>query len=164
MTENIHRWNAGSCLPCSTLMIQVALADTDPWSFKVTPYLWNVNFDGTTSSGGNDAPVDTDYSFFTLDNLDNALFLAFEANNGRYDILSDGLRARYSDTATISVLNTQLAVETGFIEGAVSYRPSPLEHLARISHRRARFHWWRLLPVSGYATCACTRTNDRNRP
>ena len=139
MSVNIRRLIAGTCLHCSTFIFQAALADTNPWNYTVTPYLWNVNFDGNTSSGGNDAPVDTDYSFFTLDNLDTAFFLAFEANNGRYGILLDGLRARYSDNTTDALVNTQLAVELGFIEAAVSYLPSRFEHLDFLAGARYLF-------------------------
>ena len=118
-----------SCLLCLTILSQATLADTKSWNYKVTPYLWNVSFDGNTSSGGNDVPIDTDYSFFTLDNLDNVFSIAFEANNGRYGILLDGLRARYNDTTSNRIFDTQLAVELGFIEGAISYMPSNFDHL-----------------------------------
>ena len=139
MTVNIRRLIAGACLHCSTFIFQVAFADTNAWNYTVTPYLWNVNFDGNTSSGGNGVPVDTDYSFFTLENLDSALFLTFEANNGRYGILLEGLRARYSDSTTDALLNTQLAVELGFIEAAVSYLPSRFEHLDFLAGARYLF-------------------------
>lgn len=108
---------------------QTLLAETESWHYKLTPYLWNVSFDGNTSSGGNDVPVDTDYSFFTLDNLDSVFSLAFEANNGRYGILLDGLRARYGDTASNSIFDTQLAVELGFVEATFSYMPSNFDQL-----------------------------------
>jgi hypothetical protein len=93
------------------------------------PYLWNVSFDGNTSSAGNDFPVDVDYSFFTLDNLDDVYSLNFEANNGRFGILFDGLRARYSDSASNPVFDTRLAVKLGYLEGTISYLPASLDHL-----------------------------------
>jgi len=96
-----------ACLLYLTFAPQTLLAETESWHYKLTPYLWNVSFDGNTSSGGNGIPIDTDYSFFTLDNLDNVFSIAFEANNGHCGILLDGLRARYSDTASnrISIHN-----------------------------------------------------------
>ena len=118
-----------SLLLCLTTTSPVLFAEKTSWNYKFTPYLWNVSFDGNTSSGGNGIPVDTDYSFFTLDNLDSVFSLAFEANNGRYGILLDGLRARYSDTASNMIFDTRLAVELGFIEGAISYMPSNFDHL-----------------------------------
>ena len=118
-----------TCLLYLAITPQTLLAETESWHYKLTPYLWNVNFDGNTSSGGNDVPIDTDYSFFTLDNLDNVFSITFEANNGRIGILFDGLRARYSDSTSNMIFATQLAVELGFIEGAVSYMPSKFEHL-----------------------------------
>jgi len=129
----------GSCLFCLTIILQAALADTKSWNYKVTPYLWNVSFDGDTSSGGNDFPIDTDYSFFTLDNLDKVFSISFEANNGRVGLLFDGLRARYSDNTSNMLFATQLAVELGFIEGSVSYTPSKFEHLDLIGGVRYIF-------------------------
>ena len=129
MPAQLSSLSLGSCLICLTIVSQAALTDTKSWNYKVTPYLWNVSFDGNTSSGGNDVPIDTNYSFFTLDNLEKVFSITFEANNGRIGILFDGLRARYSDDATNALFNTQLAVELGFIEGAISYLPSAYKHL-----------------------------------
>lgn len=128
-----------ACLFCSTITPQALFADTTSWHYKLTPYLWNVSFDGNTSSGGNDIPVDTDYSFFTLDNLDNVFSLSFEAGNGRYGILFDGLRARYNDTASNRFFDSRLAVEIGFVEGAISYMPSNFDHLDFIAGVRYIF-------------------------
>jgi len=54
--------------------------------------------------------------------------LTFEANNGRYDILQGGVRARDNDGTRDALLNTQLAVEPGFIEAVVSYLLLSFEH------------------------------------
>jgi hypothetical protein len=116
-------------LLCLLLTTQITTAGTQTWQYSITPYLWNVSFDGNTSSGDNDFPIDVDYSFFTLDNLDNVLSLNFEANNGRFGILFDGLRARYSDSASNRLFDTTLAVELGYLEGAVSYTPSAFDNV-----------------------------------
>ena len=152
MSAQFNSLALGSCLLCLTTLSQAALADTKSWNYKVTPYLWNVSFDGNTSSGSNDVPIDTDYSFFTLDNLDNVFSISFEANNGRIGILFDGLRARYSDTASNRIFDTQLAVELGFIEGAVSYLPSSFEHLDFIGGVRYIFLDTQLVFTPGATT------------
>ena len=117
------------CLFCLTITHQASFAETASWHYKITPYLWNVSFDGNTSSGSNSIPIDTDYSFFTLDNLDKVFSIAFEANNGRIGILFESLRARFSDNASNRFFTTQLSVELGFLEGAISYMPSRFKHL-----------------------------------
>lgn len=129
MLTHFKRLSYRAFLTCLTITPQALFAETASWHYNVTPYLWNVSFDGNTSSGGNDIPIDTDYSFFTLDNLDNVFSISFEANNGRVGLLFDGLRARYSDNTSNMLFATQLAVELGFIEGAVSYMPSKFKHL-----------------------------------
>lgn len=114
------------CLFCFN---QAAAANAESWHYEIKPYLWNVGFDGTTSSGGNDFPVDVDYSFFTLDNLDNVFSLTFEANNGRFGILFDGLQAGYSDDISNLLLAARLEVDLGYLEGAVSYKPAGFSHI-----------------------------------
>ena len=111
-------------LLCLLLSTQTANAGTKSWRYSIMPYLWNVSFDGNTSSGGNDFPVDVDYSFFTLDNLDNVLSLMFEANNGRFGILFDGLQAGYGDETSNLLIDARLDVDLGYLEGAVSYKPA----------------------------------------
>lgn len=128
-----------ACLFCVTVSPQASFAETTSWHYKVTPYLWNVSFDGNTSSGGNDIPIDIDYSFFTLDNLDKVFSIAFEASNGRVGILFDGLRASYSDNTSNVIFASQLSVKLGFIEGAVSYMPAKFRHLDFIGGARYIF-------------------------
>lgn len=111
-------------MACSIIMMpnaHSAMAGTASWRYNMTPYLWNVSFDGETSSQGDDFPVDTDYSFFTLDNLDDVLALKFEARKDRFAILFDGLRARYSDAVSGPLLSKRLAVRLGYLEGTVGY-------------------------------------------
>jgi len=139
MLTHFKRLFSGACLFCLAIIPQASFAETTSWHYKVTPYLWNAGFDGNASSGGNNIPIDTDYSFFTLDNLDKVFSIAFEANNGRIGILFDGLRARYSDSTSNVLFTSQISVELGFIEGAVSYMPSMFEHLDFIGGLRYIF-------------------------
>jgi hypothetical protein len=139
MLDRFEKLFCSACLFCVTVTPQALFAETASWHYKVTPYLWNVGFEGNTSSGGNDIPIDTDYSFFTLDNLDKVFSIAFEASNGRLGILFDGLRASYSDNTSNVLFATQLSVKLGFIEGAVSYMPAKFSHLDFIGGARYIF-------------------------
>ena len=122
-------WLFATGLICVVMLNQAVAANTSPWIYEIRPYLWNVSFDGTTSSGGNDFPVDVDYSFFTLDNLDNVFSLAFEANNGRFGILFDSLQAGYSDATSNLLFDARLDVDLGYLEAAVSYKPAGFSHI-----------------------------------
>lgn len=114
------------CLFFSNL---ASATNSESWHYAIKPYLWNVSFEGTTASGGNDFPVDVDYSFFTLDNLDNVFSLMFEANNGRFGILFDGLQAGYGDEASNLLFDARVDVDLGYLEGAVSYKPAGFSHM-----------------------------------
>lgn len=145
----INLSTVSSSFLCLAILSSSAFADTKSWDYKITPYLWNVGFDGNTSSDGNDAPIDSDYSFFTLDNLDRVYSISFEASNERFGILLDGLRARYSDNSSNPIFDTRLAVDLGFIEGAVSYLPSSFEHLDFIAGVRYIFLQTQLVLTPG---------------
>jgi len=59
------------------------------WQFVLTPVLWNASVAARladSNSGGGDLPIDPEYRFFTLENLDDYLSLKFEANHGRFGI------------------------------------------------------------------------------
>ena len=95
------------------------------WQFVLTPVLWNASVEARLSdsnSGGGDLPIDPDYRFFTLDNLDDYLSLKFEANHGRYGILFDSLRARYQDETANTLANFIVGTELGFIELSARYQ------------------------------------------
>ena len=49
-----------------------AQAATDRWTIELTPYLWAAGLDGDTAADGTGSEIDTDYEFFSLDNLDFA--------------------------------------------------------------------------------------------
>jgi hypothetical protein len=119
-------------LPFSSLLISTALlfsntvfANTgEEWTFVLTPVLWNASVDATLSDGnsGGDLPIDPDYRFFTLENLDDYLSLKFEANHGRYGFLFDSLRARYQDDTSNTVASFTIGSELGFIKLAARYQ------------------------------------------
>lgn len=59
-----------------------------PWTWRVTPYLFAANLDGTLSVGNTE--VDTDVSFGDLvDKLDFGAMLMFEGHHGQFGFLVD---------------------------------------------------------------------------
>jgi outer membrane receptor protein involved in Fe transport len=98
----------------------------DQWQFIVTPVLWNASVSASLSddNSGGDQPINPDYRFFTLDNLDDYLALKFEARHSKFSILFDSLRARYSDQTERNIVNLSLATELGFAELVAAYRLS----------------------------------------
>ena len=97
------------------------------WQFILTPVLWNASVEARLSdsnSGGGDLPIDPEYRFFTLENLDDYLSLKFEANHGRFGILFDSLRARYQDETENTRVNVIVGTELGFIELSARYQLS----------------------------------------
>lgn len=97
---------------------------TDRWQFILTPVLWNASVHARLAddNSGGDLPINPDYRFFTLDNLDDYMSLKFEANRGRSGILIDSLRARYQDTTSNNLINFIVATELGFIEISARYQ------------------------------------------
>src|SRR5512139_3132977 len=69
----------------------------DRWTVELTPYLWAAGLDGTTAADGTGSEIDTDYTFFSLDNLDFALGTAVEARKGRWGVLGDAMYVKFSD-------------------------------------------------------------------
>ena len=74
-----------------------AQAATDRWTIELTPYLWAAGLDGDTAADGTGSEIDTDYEFFSLDNLDFALGTAVEAHKGRWGMLGDAMYVEFSD-------------------------------------------------------------------
>ena len=70
---------------------------SDRWTVELTPYLWAAGLDGNTAADGAGSEIDTDYKFFSLDNLDFALGAAVEARKGRWGVLGDAMYVEFSD-------------------------------------------------------------------
>ena len=69
----------------------------DRWTIELTPYLWAAGLDGNTAADGTGSEIDTDYEFFSLDNLDFALGTSLEARKGRWGMLYDAMYVEFSD-------------------------------------------------------------------
>ena len=117
-----------SLFPASLLLVSLLVTTPvtaeEEWQFEITPVIWNASVDVNMSDGdsGGEIPINPDYSFFTLDNLDSYLSLKAEANHGRYGLLFDSLKARYEDETTDSPVYFSVGTELGFIELSARYQ------------------------------------------
>jgi len=84
--------------------------------YEITPYLWAASINGSTAiSGEPETPIDSDYSFFSLDNLSGVASATFTARGQQWGFLFDFLYVEFEDTiregtplqATISTLTWQ---------------------------------------------------------
>jgi hypothetical protein len=108
----------------------------DAWSVEITPYLWAAGLDGDTAADGAGSEIDTDYTFFSLDNLDFALGTAVEARKGRWGMLYDAMYVEFSDAFERSP-GSEVEVSGGFVETVGSMTATtgrPLELLFGLRH------------------------------
>ena len=119
---------AGLALLAGCAASAPAVANAD-WEFELTPYIWGATIGGSVAaSDGTEisAPAPGDSSFFSLENLQGAAFIAFEARRGRWRLLADGMYVRYSDDVRTGPLVTVSEEITGYIfELAGGYRMGP---------------------------------------
>ncbi len=113
--------------------------EAESWEFEITPYIWAAGLDGDVGAGGVTSPIENDYNFFVLENLDLAGSGTFEARKHNWALLIDGLYTRFSDDFTNPVFGTHLVNEAGFVEAAVSYRFDQLKALEFIAGARYVF-------------------------
>jgi opacity protein-like surface antigen len=106
-----------------------SVAESDRWSFTVTPYLWAAGIKGDTAANGVGSSIDTGYRFFSLDHLDLALASGFEARKGRWTVLLDGLYVDFKDSFNRALLATDVGVSGGFMEAAAAHRVAGIEGL-----------------------------------
>jgi hypothetical protein len=92
-----------------------AQGSPDRWTVELTPYLWAAGLDGNTAADGAGSEIDTDYKFFSLDNLDFALGTAVEARKGRWAVLGDAMYVEFSD-AFERAPASEVEVSGGFVE------------------------------------------------
>ena len=99
--------------------------------YEITPYLWAASFSGTTATGGEESPpIDSDYSFFSLDNLDGVASATFTARGQQWGFLFDFLKVAFEDKfLDESFLETTTRLEGLVMEIAGTYRPKSLEYL-----------------------------------
>jgi len=98
---------------------------SDSWSWRVAPYLWATDIDGSASAGPIDAEFETEFSDI-WDNLDGALLLSIESRKGQYSILGDfiymGLEV---DGETPMGADADMELDTTILQLAGLYRLAP---------------------------------------
>ena len=101
----------------------------DDWQFSVTPYLWAAGVAGNVGADGTQAPpIESDYNFFSLANLDAAAFLGFSAGKGRWTLNADYIRIGFSDDFDLGPLNTGISLDADALELSAGYRLADWEN------------------------------------
>ena len=112
---------------------QTAAGQSGRWQYELTPYLWASGMKGDVQAGALPrTSVDMSFSDI-LDVFDFGLMGAFEARNGRWGLLFDGMYMKVSDSATARrtgpgpigatlTANADVKMEQTMLAGAVAYR------------------------------------------
>lgn len=103
--------------------------------YEVTPYLWAASIKGTTAIGGDTSPpIDSGYSFFSLDNLDGVASTTFSARGQQWGFLFDFLHVAYEDTfLENSLLRVTPRLEGHIYEFAGTYKPASFTSLELVA-------------------------------
>ena len=102
---------------------------SDEWRFNLTPYLWAATIKGNTSAEGTDPPpINPDYKFLSLDNLEGFAFLNFRAHKNRWSISSDLVYINFADNFDVGPINSNIELNGGALELAVGYRPGKAQY------------------------------------
>jgi len=110
----------------------------DTFRFELTPYLWAASIKGTVAADGEESPpVDSDYNFFALDNLDGVASATVTAHKNQWGLLFDFLYVAFEDTFLESTpLQTTPRLEGTIIEFAGAYAPTSIDNLELIAGLR----------------------------
>lgn len=108
------------------------------FQYELTPYLWAATIKGTTAAGGDESPpIDSGYSFFSLDNLDGVASITFTAQKNQWRFLFDYLYVAYEDTFLQGTpLQTTPRLEGTIIELAGAYSPVSIDKLEVVAGLR----------------------------
>lgn len=120
---------------CSNLY---ADEDTDYLRYEITPYLWVATIKGTTAAGGDTSPpIDSGYSFFSLDNLDGIASATFTVHRNQWGFLFDFLYVAFEDTLLESTpLQVTPKLEGTILEFAGTYAQKSINNLEIIAGLR----------------------------
>ena len=111
---------------------------SDSIVYEITPYLWAASIKGTTASNGEESPpIDTDYNFFSFDNLDGVFSTTFTARKNQWGFHFDYLYVAFEDTfLEATPLQTTTRLEGRIIELAGEYAPASIDNLELIAGLR----------------------------
>jgi hypothetical protein len=106
--------------------------------YEITPYLWAATISGTTTTNGDESPpIDSDYSFFSLDNLDGVASATFTAHGQQWGFLFDFLYVAFEDTLLEGTpLQAKPRLEGTVLEFTGLYRPVSVNDLQVIAGLR----------------------------
>ena len=112
--------------------------DNNSLRYELTPYLWAASIKGTTATNGNESPpIDSDYNFFSVENLDGVASATFTAHKNQWGFIFDFLYVAYEDTFLEgTVLQITPGVEGRILEFAGSYAPVSIDSLEIIAGLR----------------------------
>jgi len=97
----------------------------DKWQFKLTPYIWLAGITGDMTSDGVDLPpINPDYQYFSLDNLEGVAFVTFTARKHQWAIHSDLVYVSFADTFQVGPVEASFDLSGGTAELSGSYTPS----------------------------------------
>jgi len=121
------------CSGCCTYLY--AEETDDSYQFELTPYLWAASISGTTAVDGEESPpIDSDYNFFSLDNLDGVASATFTARKNQWGFLFDFLYVAYEDTLQEGTpLQATPKLEGLIIEYAGAYAPKSIDNFEVIA-------------------------------
>lgn len=111
------------------------------YEFELTPYLWAASLSGTTTVDGNESPpIDTDYNFFSLDNLDGVASATFKVRKNHWKFLFDFLYVAYEDTLLeATTLQTKPRLEGLILEYAGAFTTQSFANLELIAGIRQQY-------------------------
>jgi hypothetical protein len=117
ITSRSARWPAALCAFALAASAYAQSVGSARWAVELTPYLWAAGLDGDTAANGAGSEIDTDYRFFSLENLDFTLGTAVEARKGRWGMLYDAMVVDFSDAFERSP-GSEVEISGGFMEAA----------------------------------------------
>lgn len=94
------------------------------WQFELTPYFWMAGLSGDVGVAGTSTSVDASFTDI-VKNLDFGAVVAFEARNGPWALLLDGIYLKVSqngDTPGPGFSRVDVISRTGIIAPALAYR------------------------------------------
>ena len=109
-----------------------------PIQYEITPYLWVASINGTTAADGSEGPpIDSDYNFFSLDNLDGVASATFTARGQQWGFLFDFLYVAYEDSLLEgTALQATPRLSGRILEFAGTYQISAIDDLEVIAGLR----------------------------
>jgi hypothetical protein len=99
--------------------------------YAITPYLWIASINGTAAIGNDESPpIDSDYNFFSLDNLDGVASATFSARGRQWGSLFDFLYVAYDDTLLEgSILQVKPRLDGRILEFTGTYKPMSVSNI-----------------------------------